>query len=490
MNHNTDYIGQLTALFKTFTGALPEHTQSLPVSGSERRYVRFTGNNKKTIIGVYNSDQAENNTFFYFSGIFKKAELPVPKVLATGQGKKIYLIEDLGGETLYDVLREEGFTERVKSLYKKAIEQLVRFHWQTGGLIDYSMCFGSRDFDSQQILTDLFYFKYYFTDVLQVKYNKQALFEELKSWSKNLAAKSPKTFMYRDFQSRNIVVMPNEEVGFVDYQGGMLGLPEYDLVSLLWQSRAQLPDKWKSDLLNYYFEALETIPEKSGIKETEFRKTYLECVLLRMLQTLGAYGFRGLIQQKEIFIKSIFPALKQLSYFLDEYPQYPHYSELRKLLDVLVKPEIMNRFAPLNYSKSALEKLHIRIYSFSFKKGIPVDETGNGGGFVFDCRGIFNPGREEEYQSLTGKDKPVKDFLEQRTEMPEFLKGIFSSLDITVKNYLERGFEHLSVSFGCTGGQHRSVYAAEAFAFHLKSQFGLVPSVIHLEQEKNKIKRK
>jgi RNase adaptor protein for sRNA GlmZ degradation len=209
-----------------------------------------------------------------------------------------------------------------------------------------------------------------------------------------------------------------------------------------------------------------------------------------MLQTLGAYGFRGLIQQKEIFLRSIAPALRQLTGFLEEYPQYPPYNELRKLLDNLVQPDVLKRFEPVPYEQQQLDKLQVHVYSFSYKKGIPVDETGNGGGFVFDCRGIVNPGRVEAYKQLTGKDKQVMDFLEQKTKMPEFLKGIFSVMDISIQNYLERGFEHLSVSFGCTGGQHRSVFAAEALAEHLRTSFGLQPKVIHLEQEKNTIERR
>lgn len=489
MSNNPDFLNRLNQLFESHYGEAPKDITVLPISGSERRYVRFTSQKGTTVIGAYNPNRAENNTFFYFSGIFSKHQLPVPELITIGGEKQTYLLEDLGNQTLYDIIAAEGHSDRVKDLLKKTIDQLVRFHWQVGAAIDYSLCFDSESFDQQQVFSDLLYFKYYFVDPLEIKYNKSALIDELSVWSKNLASKRPRTFMYRDFQSRNVMVQ-NEEVFFIDYQGGMLGLPEYDLASLLWQSRAQFPDDWKAELLNYYFEALEKIPERSGIKETAFRKTYLECVLLRMLQTLGAYGFRGLIQQKEIFLRSIAPALRQLTGFLEEYPQYPPYNELRKLLDNLVQPDVLKRFASVPYGQQQLDKLQVHVYSFSYKKGIPVDETGNGGGFVFDCRGIVNPGRVEAYKQLTGKDKQVMDFLEQKTKMPEFLKGIFSVMDISIQNYLERGFEHLSVSFGCTGGQHRSVFAAEALAEHLRTSFGLQPKVIHLEQEKNTIERR
>lgn len=489
MKHNNDFIERLNQLYLEQFEKPPKDIKLLPPSGSERRYVRFTDADGATVLGVYNPDRAENNTFFYFSGIFAKNELPVPEILATGSEKQTYLIEDLGTQTLYDIIAEEGHSERVKKLLKKTIDQLVRFHWQAGTTIDYSICYSSNSFDEQQILADLLYFKYYFVDPLALKYNKATLIEDLTTWSKELAAKRPRTFMYRDFQSRNVMVK-EDEVYFIDYQGGMYGLPAYDLASLLWQARAQFPESWKTELLNYYFVALEKIPENSGLKETEFRKTYLECVLLRMLQTLGAYGFRGLIQRKEIFVQSIIPALKQLSVFLDEYPQYPPYNELRKLLDELVRPEIIDRFKPVVYSKEKLEKLQVEVYSFSYKKGIPVDETEHGGGFVFDCRGILNPGRIEQFKTQTGKQDAVKAFLEQNTKMPEFLEGAFRMVDISVNNYLERDFDHLTIAFGCTGGQHRSVYAAEAMAEHLRKNFGLSPVLVHLEQEENKVARR
>lgn len=489
MCQHTDFINKITELFKNHYQQTPLATVMLPASGSERRYVRFTKADNETVIGAFNPDKTENNTFFYFTRIFAKNNLPVSEIIAVSNDKQAYLLKDLGTTTLFDVINAEGHSDRVKSLLKKSINQLVRFHWQLGNSIDYSLCYAADTFNQQQIFSDLLYFKYYFVDPLQIHYNKTALLEELSAWSSHLASIRPQTFMYRDFQSRNIVV-EQDEVSFIDYQGGMLGLPEYDLASLLWQARAEFPESWKSELLNHYFQAIEKIPENPNFKETAFRKTYLECALLRMLQTLGAYGFRGLLQGKHHFLKSIAPALKQLAAYLEEYPQYPPYNELRKVLDALVKPEIVDRFATLNFPAEKIAGLKVNIFSFSYKKGIPDNDSVHGGGYVFDCRGILNPGRLEAYKQLTGKDKAVVDFLEQQTRMPEYMKGVFTTIDISVMDYLNRGFDALSVSFGCTGGQHRSVYAAEALAKHLQEQFGLRSETIHLEQEQPNYKRR
>lgn len=489
VSNHPDFIEKLKKLYEKHFHEAPEEVSLLPVSGSDRRYIRLHSAKNGDVIGAYNPDKNENNTFFYFTRIFEKNELPVPKIMEIDKDKQHYLLEDLGSFSLFRIMEQEGHSERVKLLFKKSIDQLVRFHWQGGRAIDYSMCFSAQTFDRKQIFSDLLYFKYYFVDLMKISYNKPELLEELETWSKDLAGIRPQTFMYRDFQSRNIQVV-NDEVYFIDYQGGMLGLAEYDLASLLWQARAQLPAEWKTELVNYYFKAVEALPENPKIRETEFRKTYLECVLLRIMQTLGAYGFRGLMERKEHFLKSIEPALQQLAAYLEEYPHYPVHNELRKVLDSLVKPEIIQRFEKKIIPPGNVEKLKVKIYSFSFKKGIPKDDSGHGGGFVFDCRGILNPGRIEAYKSLTGKEEAVIDFLENKTEMPAFLEAVFNAVDISVADYLDRGFDRLSISFGCTGGQHRSVYAAEAMAHHLAEKYGIRAEVHHLEQDGKTVERR
>ncbi|WP_118973616.1 RapZ C-terminal domain-containing protein [Taibaiella koreensis] len=483
-----DFTTTLTDLFTKQFGNSPQDISAIPLAGSDRRYLRLS-DGTNTVVGAFNPDKKENNTFFYFTQVFGKYKLPVPEIIAKSRDKQYYLLQDLGNTSLFQLMEQEGHTDRIKSLFKKSIDNLVRFHWEAGKEIDYSLCFSASAFDRKQILTDLLYFKYYFADLLKIHYNKPALLEELEEWSRGLSSVRPQTFMYRDFQSRNIQVQ-NDEVYFIDYQGGMMGLPQYDLASLLWQARAQLPTDWKNELVNYYFQALTSLPETPSFNEMEFRKVYLECVLLRILQTLGAYGFRGLLERKPHFIKSIKPALQQLKFFLDTYGHIPAFSELRYVLEQIVKPEITAQFDGLDETLLANAPLKLHIYSFSYKKGMPEDVTGHGGGFVFDCRGILNPGRFEEYKQVTGKDAAVKEFLQTKTLMPQFLDSVFAMVDISVDDYVRRGFDHLSISFGCTGGQHRSVFAAESLAQHLKDKYGLVATVVHLEQEAHELKRR
>ncbi len=479
----------LSELFNSHFGESADNIEQIPISGSDRKYIRLNTQSGKSAIGTTNTDKNENNTFIYFTRIFKKHNLPVPEIFAVSKDKKSYLQQDLGTQSLLQIVEEEGHTDRVKALYKKAIANLAKFHWEGGREIDYSMCFSSKSFDRKAVFADLLYFKYYFADLLKIQYDKTQLLEELEECSKSLAAQKPQTFMYRDFQSRNIIVN-NEEVFFIDYQGGMLGLPQYDIASLLWQAKAKLPDDWKNELLNHYFTALKELPEIVNFDETVFRKVYLDCVLLRILQTLGAYGFRGILERKPHFLSSISPALEQLQSYLNTWSHLPVYNELRKVLQQLIKPEIIARFQKNDSKVAAKENnLEVNIYSFSYKKGIPADTQGHGGGFVFDCRGILNPGRKEEYKTLTGKDKSVAQYLEDNTEMPAFLENIFGAIDINITDYIERGFDKLSISFGCTGGQHRSVYAAERTMQHLLEKYNIKANLLHLEQDAPDTKR-
>ena len=286
--------------------------------------------------------------------------------------------------------------------------------------------------------------------------------------------------MFRDFQSRNILVDDNNAVYFIDYQGGMQGAPQYDVASIIWQARANLPDAWKEGLLNDYIDSFEQIINEQ-VNRDLFKSQYNGYVLIRLLQVLGAYGFRGLFERKAQFLTSIPQALKNLRTFINDQSMGIAVPEFQKVLEICVSDEIIERFTPLEADEDT--PLVVRVHSFSYKKGIPSDNSGNGGGYVFDCRGILNPGRLEVFKTQTGRDKGVKDFLEQQTRMTEFLNSVFDIVDISVEDYIRRGFENLSVSFGCTGGQHRSVYAADALARHLRNKFKVNIEVKHVEQE-------
>lgn len=460
--------------------------EQLPQSGSDRIYFLLKSE-KNEAIGAYNPDLQENRTFFYFSELFHKYKIAVPELYEKENNKGHYLVEYKEGISLLELLQKEGYTDYVKGIYKKCMEELVRIQTSVLQEMDFSMCFGAEEFDQSQIFSDLMYFKYYFLDMHKVNYAKQVLQEEFGEMAKNMAAVRPQTFMYRDFQARNIIVNERGEPSFIDYQGGMKGVPQYDVVSILWQARAELPEDWKRELFNHYFTCLQENGQFYNLNEIEFRKTYLDCIVLRVLQTLGAYGFRGLIEGREHFLKSIAPALKQLKIFIDEHPRHPSFPELRNVLEQLTSGAIYNKYTVDTTKKySNTDKLKVNIYSFSFKKGTAKDVSGNGGGFVFDCRGILNPGRLEPYKTQTGMDKDVQDYLETQTLMPDFISQIHKVIDVNIENFLERGFENMDISFGCTGGQHRSVYAAEATKKHLKNKYGIEQvTVLHLEQSEN-----
>lgn len=488
MNEKDDIKKRLEGLFENCFDRVPEVFSWLPQAGSNRLYARLSAG-EHTVIGTYNVDKKENSTFIYFSSVFKKANVPVPEVYAVSPNKACYLQEDFGDTTLFDLVLREGFSPEVIRLYKQAIDGLIQIQWVAGKSVDFSMSYGAAQFNRNQILSDLLYFKYYFADLQKVDYDRMLFLEEMESWSSRLASAQPQTFMYRDFQSRNIMVKDGQ-VYFVDYQGGMAGPPQYDLASFLWQARAKVPTAVKNELLNYYLDSLQQVRGISKFDEIEFRKIYLECVLLRMLQTLGAYGFRGLQERKEHFLKSIYPALQQLEAFLEDYPQILPYPELGRVLSALTKRERMDAFKDPDFPEAHKQQLKISIYSFSYKKGLPADSSGHGGGFVFDCRGLLNPGRFDEYKALTGKEESVIRFLQEKTRAAEFLESVYALVDLSVENYLTRGFDQLSVAFGCTGGQHRSVYCAEALRTHLKQKYGLEASVLHMEQDKHTHKRR
>jgi aminoglycoside/choline kinase family phosphotransferase len=475
----TQTISTLEKLFESHFGVKPEKTELLPVSGSDRRYYRMSAD-KKTAIGTYNTNVNENNSYFYFTELFRKHQINVPEIYTTSNDRKFYLQQDLGATSLFDILTKEGHSKNVRSYFHKALEQLAKLHWIAGREADYDHCFSTKHFDEKAIMADLLYFKYYFADLQNIQYDRSLLMEEMQQYAKELGRLQPQMLMYRDFQSRNIMIH-DEQVYFIDFQGAMEGSPQYDIASLLWQAKAQLPDDWKEDLLNGYIKSMNDLPI-TRVEGIHFRKGYQQFVLLRILQVLGAYGFRGLLQLKPHFVTSIGPALKNLDKFLSDNPSLPAYPELRKLLEQISSADMQSKYA--QPARSADVKLQVQVMSFSYKNGIPKDKGTHGGGYVFDCRGILNPGRYAAYKTLTGQDESVKQFLERETRMPEFLAQVYGLVSLNVDDYLSRGFENLSVAFGCTGGQHRSVYAAETLAKYLRNKYNIEVAVTHLNKDK------
>ena len=471
-------LKNISILFETLTGKAFQRILKLPQSGSDRTYYRIYDNDA-TYIATHNLNVKENNTFINFSRHFKSDDLPVPAIFAISEDCTIYIQEDLGTESLLNQLEKYGHNDFVYELFCKSLEQLARMQITGHKGLNYDWCLTAKEFGKQAILSDLLYFKYYFLDTLKLPYDKQVLLDDFDALSSYLTKTEYKYFMFRDFQSRNIIIN-NNEASFIDYQGGMQGALQYDVASLLWQAKAELSDDWKNNLLSFYIDRIDELLDKPVNKEL-FISQYNGYVLIRLLQVLGAYGFRGLFERKAHFLASIPLALKNLKWFVENKHIGLSLPEFDKILNIIVQDEIIHRFEPIQANESS--PLVIKINSFTYKKGIPEDVSGNGGGFVFDCRGILNPGRFETYKTLSGNDKPVVDFLEQQTKMHEFLNGVFSIIDISVEDYLKRGFQNLVINFGCTGGQHRSVYAAEQTARHLKNKYKVKVELQHINKD-------
>lgn len=477
MKNTTEAIKHL---FQEFSNIKINRIEKIPQSGSDRIYFRIYGEDNNTYIATHSNNIKENNTFIYFTNHFKNAGAPVPKIYAVSKNCDLYIQEDFGNNALLDVLEKEGPSDLVYDLFKKSLKALASLQINGDQNLDYSQCITSKEFGQQAIMSDLLYFKYYFLDTLKIPYDKEKLLLDFDALSNYLSNAEYKYFMFRDFQSRNIMIQ-NNEVHFIDYQGGMKGALQYDVASLLWQAKANLSDEWKTSLLNDYMDCVNDLLGKS-INRNLFVSQYNGYVLIRLLQVLGAYGFRGLFERKAHFLTSIPLALRNLKWFLNNKVVGISCPTFEHLLSLVVADETIKQFETTKADAGC--PLTIKINSFSYlKNGYPKDETKNGGGFVFDCRGILNPGRVDEYKTQSGQDKPVKDYLEQQTLMPKFLNSIYDIIDIAVEDYIKRGFESLEINFGCTGGQHRSVYAAEALNRHLRNKFGVKTILKHLNNE-------
>lgn len=471
-------IQGISELFSSLKLKQADRIEKLPQSGSDRIYFRLYAG-KETFIATYNINKKETNTFVQFSKHFKKAELPVPEILGVNDDNTIYIQEDLGTESLLNQLEKHGHTDLPYQLFQKSLAALARIQIIGDKGLDYNLCITAKEFGKQAILSDLLYFKYYFLDTLQLPYDKQAMIDDFEALSTYLTHTQYKYFMFRDFQSRNIIVK-EEEVSFIDFQGGMKGALQYDVASLLWQAKAELSEDWKNRLLDYYMDEIDQLL-KEPVDRITFVSQYNGYVLIRLLQVMGAYGFRGLFERKAHFLSSIPLALRNLKFFIENKRIGIITPEFDRVLKLVVTDEMIQRFEPPQASEET--PLMIKVNSFSYKKGIPSDNSENGGGFVFDMRGILNPGRFEEYKKLSGQDKSVQDFLEQRTKMNEFLNSVWDLIDITVEDYLKRGFANLMINFGCTGGQHRSVYAAEQTARHLRNKYKVKVELHHTNKE-------
>jgi len=455
----------LKNLFEQHFGSPVAQVQPLQgqLGGSGRQIIRLTGKGA-TAIGILYGVREENVAFLEFSRHFLKHGLPVPEIYAEDLNHGAYLEEDLGDTSLFELLSKnrvgENIAPQAVEAYRRAVAVLPRFQVEAGRDLNYKVCYPRGSFDRQSIAWDLNYFKYYFLRLAGLSFNEQALETDFGRLTKFLLNADRDYFLYRDFQSRNIMMRDGQPY-FLDYQGGRKGALQYDVASLVFDAKADLPPELRQRLLDHYLDAL---ADFIAVSRESFLHYYYAYVYIRIMQALGAYGFRGFYERKVHFLQSVPYALKNLRWLL-------HNVTLPVAL-----PALMDAFHGMLASEklqglaSEADTLVARVFSFSFHRGLPKDETGNGGGFIFDGRSLPNPGREERFKTLTGKDAPVIEYLNQQESVHQFLASVMSLVDASVSNYQQRRFKNLMVSFGCTGGQHRSVYLAEQLAKHLRSR--------------------
>ena len=462
---------QLEKLFEEYTGCRVDTVTELTSSGSNRRYYRLVGGGR-SIIGAVGTDLDENRAFITEAAHFRSKGINVPEVYAVSADGMFYIQEDLGDDQLYLLVskgRETGhYSEEEVALLCKAVAMLPKIQYLGGEGMDWSVCFPDSEFNDRMVSFDLNYFKYCFLKTTGLEFNEVRLQDDFDALQKDLMQDFGNTFMYRDFQARN-VMMKDGEPYFIDFQGGRRGPVCYDVASFIWQARSRFPEDVKQTLISAY---LDSLKQYVDVDEEKFRETLRIFVLFRTLQVLGAYGFRGYFEKKPHFLASVPFALGNLRRLLAvPFKNYPYLSE------VLTELTTMHQFYEIVEDK----RLEVHIMSFAYKKGIPIDNTGNGGGYVFDCRGINNPGKYEHFRQFNGNDPEVIKFLEDDGEVVPFLESVYGLVDAHAARFIERKFSHLMVCFGCTGGQHRSVYCAEKLAEHLSRKFDIKITLTHRE---------
>jgi len=471
-----DIQENLTNIFKKWAREPAKSISEIQAHGSSRRYFRILGERKKAI-GVYNDDIKENIAFLSFSKHFLNSGLPVPEIYRQELDKNIYLEQDLGDETLFSFLsrwrEKEGFSARIVALYEQVVDILPRFQINAAKGLDYSVCYPRHSFDRLSMMWDLNYFKYYFLKLAGIPFNEQQLEDDFQTFIDFLLSTPRDFFLYRDFQSRNIMLKEGRPY-FIDYQGGRKGALQYDLASLLYDSKADIPNEIRRHLLQRYMQSLRSF---LPVDEEKFLQFFYGYVFIRLMQALGAYGFRGFYERKEHFLKSVPYAIQNLEWLLHNVELPLELPALTQAWNGLVRSAFLRQFGDVHL------RLSIRIQSFSYKRGIPLDEKGHGGGFVFDCRLLPNPGRYEKYKNFSGNDAPVIEFLEKEKQVDAFLQHVQAIAAQAVVNYRKRNFTDLLIAFGCTGGRHRSVYCANRLAAYLQKKFDISVQVRHREQE-------
>lgn len=484
-------MNHLLSLYKQWCGHAPQKVETLAKAGSNRQYVRLFAPDGTSVIGVVGPSVEENHCFVYLASHFAAKGLPMPRIFAFSDDETCYLQQDLGKTSLYDKLSEcrrndFQYDAEAKELLTRTIRLLPHVQVRGAEELDFEQCLSPVHFDRTAAMFDLNYFKYSFLKTTDIPFDELRLERDLQQLATDLAGDEGEEhfFLYRDFQARNVMLLDGEKPYFIDFQGGMRGPLQYDVASFLWQASARYPQTLREELINEYVSELR--PLLPFFNEERFRERLQLFVFFRILQVLGAYGLRGYVERKKYFLDSIPLALQNLRRQLldDVVSPYPVLEEtLRRMVDLpRFNPQLQQHGKASVSRYDGQGRLTVRVFSFSYKKGIPEDTSGNGGGYVFDCRSTHNPGRYEQYKKLTGLDAPVIKFLEDDGEILTFLDSVYKLADSHVARYIQRGFTDLMFSFGCTGGQHRSVYSAQHLAEHLNEKFGIEVQVCHREQ--------
>jgi aminoglycoside/choline kinase family phosphotransferase len=460
-------VQRLSALFTQTFGVPPTAVAPVQADGSQRVYLRLTGGPDVTVIGAMGPDAEENRAFLSYSRSLRGIGLPVPEIYAVDEAHGLWLEQDLGDITLFRALTaarlaEPGpFPASVVPVYERVVDLLPRFQVEGGRAVDFSVAYPRPAFDQQSMMWDLNYFKYHFLKLAHVPFREQRLENDFQKLVEHLQAADASYFLYRDFQSRNIMLLEGEP-WFIDYQGGRRGAPHYDIASLLYDAKADIPDDVRQRLLERYVAALGA---RVPIDASRFVETYRGFVLIRIMQAMGAYGYRGYFERKSRFLESVPYAARNVATLLDaglpiDLPEVK-----------AVFQHIVEAWADRARPAGPPAGLTVHIGSFSYRQALPADDTGHGGGFVFDCRSLPNPGRYSEFAGVTGLDPPVIAFLEAAPEIETFWRHVAPLVDAHIANFQGRNFTDLAVAFGCTGGQHRSVYFAERLARHVRERY-------------------
>ena len=483
MTSSIAIMQELSQLYISRFGCDPESVEPITGSASNRSYFRMSSP-AGTCIGVKGLDRQENDAFLTIASHFRTKGIAVPEVYGVSEDGMCYIQEDLGDTVLFDLISGNP-SEETDALLCRTMSLLPKIQFEGGNGLDFSVCYPQPAFDKGMVMFDLNYFKYCFLKATGLEFNELKLQEDFERFAEGLLEGSSDvpTFMYRDLQSRNVMLKDGQPY-FIDFQGGRRGPVHYDVASFVWHARSAFSEAQRQMMLDSYLDALSAYV---SVDRKEFMDRLRLFVLFRLLQVLGAYGFRGWTEHKANFVVSIPQAVKALRELMAG-ESYGDLASVRALCPYLCEVlEKMLDLPKLSYETSNDGRLTVTVTSISFKKGVPYDPSGNGGGYVFDCRSIHNPGRYKEYKTLTGMDEPVIRFLEDDGEITRYLEHVYGVVDPHVETYASRGFTSLMVSFGCTGGQHRSVYCAEHLAHHLASRYpGIRVRLVHREQKVNK----